>query len=191
MGNRMGNRTKRLVLGVSSALAIAASLTIAAPAQANTSEGFVAGTGVITNDFGDEGVLSSSSHRFSGATLLWQWILWADGTKESDGTTYDIADVDCDFGPNTTATTKNWQSAHSLSKIDGIVGTETFSKADDYLVAPLGDSVGNAQYKGKVHTLYLMRNLGAATYTNAYVILSQTGGQGSWYATYNSAPDYC
>ncbi|MEV6966433.1 peptidoglycan-binding protein [Hamadaea sp. NPDC051192] len=186
----MGNRTKRVLLAVTSAVAIAASLTIAAPAQANTSEGFIAGAGAIKNDFGDEGVLSSSSHRFSGATLLWQWILWADGTKESDGTTFDVADVDCDFGPNTTATTRNWQRDHGVG-VDGVVGTETFGRADDQLEAPLGDSVGNAQYHGKVHVLYLMRDFDSSTYHNGYVILNQTGGQGSWRAYYNSAPDYC
>ncbi|MCP2328554.1 hypothetical protein HDA40_007061 [Hamadaea flava] len=186
----MGNRTKRVLLAVTSAVAIAASLTIAVPAQANTSEGFIAGAGVLRDDWGDEGTISSSSHRFSGATLLWQWILWADGTKETDGTAYDVADVDCDFGPNTTQTTKNWQRDHNLSA-DGVVGTNTFAKANTFLTAPYGEGEWSVWYTGKVHTVYLMRRLGASTYTNAYVILNQTGGQGSWYATYNSAPDYC
>src|SRR5215831_7852186 len=97
------------------------------PAHANVSQGFVAGAGAVSDDFNDEGVTDYNSHNTSLATGLWQAILWADGAIESNGTTYDLSDVDCDFGPTTTATTRNWQSTHGVG-VDGSAGPQTWGR---------------------------------------------------------------
>lgn len=97
--------------------------------QASTTEGFVAGAGDVNDDFGDEGEIDSNSHTQSMATGLWQAILWADGAIESNGSAFDTSDIDCDFGPNTTAATRNWQSTHGVS-VDGSAGPQTLSRAD-------------------------------------------------------------
>lgn len=84
--------------------------------------GYVAGSGVRTDDWGDEGEISTNSYRNSGATGLWQWVLYADGAIESNGGAFDQADIDCDFGPNTVAATKSWQRDHDLTD-DGRVAS--------------------------------------------------------------------
>jgi hypothetical protein len=144
-------------------------LVSATPASANTSEGYIAGASTITDDFGDEGLLSSGNHRYSGATGLWQFILVADGAIESDGTTFDIADVDCDFGPNTTAATKNWQRRNGLTA-DGVVGPNTFSVADNKLrlTAWTGDLPSNVAYVGSRYTVRLIREENSGYWPKAY-----------------------
>ncbi len=122
------------------------------PAQASISQGYVAGSGVRTDDWGDEGEISTNSYRNSGATGLWQWVLYADGAIESNGGAFDQADIDCDFGPNTVAATKSWQRDHDLTD-DGRVGVNTFSKADNNLVGISNNE--QVRYVGKKHTVWL------------------------------------
>ena len=144
----------------------------ATPAHATVAEGWVAGIGVITDDWGDEGTLSSNHFRNSGATQLWQWVLFADGAIESNGTPYDVADIDCDFGPNTTYATKDWQRSQGLSA-DGLVGPLTFGKADNKLVEiPLffNPRAWNVKYVGKAHTVYLYRELDQGYWPKGYFV---------------------
>ncbi|MFF0653863.1 MULTISPECIES: peptidoglycan-binding domain-containing protein [Micromonospora] len=159
-----------------------------APAHANTSQGFVAGSGAVTDDFGDEGTVSRSSHTRSGATGLWQYILWADGAKESDGSAFDASDIDCDFGPNTEYATKDWQRRYGLSA-DGVVGTGTFGRADNKLaqVGDLGEGQIRVRYNGSVHTFDMIRN-GYNSGLNSYGYFST--GSYAFYR-YSSAPSDC
>lgn len=131
-----------------------ASASVAAPASSIAAQSYIDGSGSkVTDDWGDEGQLSTTSHSHSNATGLWQVILWADGAKESNGTKFDYSDIDCKFSPNTKAATKSWQAGEGLTK-DGIVGTKTFGRADDYL-----DNQGNGvvTYHGWDHDVWLKR----------------------------------
>ena len=105
--------------------------------------------------------MSQSSHSYSGATGLWQWVLYADGAKESNGTAFDQADIDCHFGPNTAAATRNWQSRHNVG-IDGIVGPQTFGAADGNLrvfedLSVPGNEDIEIHYVGSAHTASFRR----------------------------------
>ena len=129
----------------------------ALPANASVSSGVIGGASGITDDFGDEGPLSTTSHADSGATQLWQWVLYADGATESNGTAFDQADIDGDFGPNTNAATRNWQSRHGVG-VDGIVGNQTFGAADGHLsvATQSGDDI-RITYSGSAHSITLYR----------------------------------
>ena len=159
----------------------------AVPAQANVSQGWVAGSGDVSDDFNDEGVTDINTHRQSIATGLWQTILWADGAIESNGTAFDLADIDCDFGPNTQAATRNWQSTQHIG-VDGSAGPQTWGKAgvrnttDDPAGLVLGDQIENDQYFvyyfGKQHLITMIRNgaIGVGSAKYAYISF---GGNGS------------
>jgi len=129
-------------------------------ANATTAQGFVAGAGDPTNDWGDEGTMSTSSHTYSGATFLWQKVLYADGAKYGTHT-FSPADVDGNFGANTKTATEYWQSHHGLTA-DGNVGPATLAKADNYLSIEIsygsyGDTVA---YTGSAHTIHYDRLAG-------------------------------
>ncbi|MFI6347367.1 peptidoglycan-binding protein [Streptomyces sp. NPDC050560] len=96
-----------------------------APAHASVAQGGVYGTGVVTDDWGDEGPLSTTQNSHNNVVALWQTVLWADGLLPDSGR-------DCEFGPQTADATKAWQRAHGLTA-DGVVGPATFGKADDSL----------------------------------------------------------
>jgi peptidoglycan hydrolase-like protein with peptidoglycan-binding domain len=102
------------------------------PASASASGGYISGVGDPMNDWGDEGLVSSSAHSYSNVTAMWQAILWADKAQESNGSVFDFSDIDCRFGPNTTHATRVWQARHGLGA-DGIVGPNTFGQAQKYL----------------------------------------------------------
>ncbi|KQV94031.1 hypothetical protein ASD08_18495 [Streptomyces sp. Root369] len=87
---------------------------------------YVYGADQFEDDWGNEGVLSTSTHTESNATCLWQDILWADGYLSA-------SDIDGDFGAKTKAATIAWQTKKKLSDVDGVVGKETFGRADDGL----------------------------------------------------------
>ncbi|MCQ4206467.1 peptidoglycan-binding domain-containing protein [Streptomyces longispororuber] len=128
------------------------------PASANVSQGYIAGSGTIIDDWGDEGPLwSGSKYRTSNAAGLWQYVLWAEGATEQNGSAYDYADIDCDFGDNTTYATKKLQSRWGVDP-DGAVGSQTFSIADDHLRG----STGRVTYFGKVRAVTFIRTSGGA-----------------------------
>jgi len=97
-------------VGTLALAAITITLALTAPAQANTSQGYISGSGTYTDDWGDEGNLSTSSHSWSGAVGLWQWVLYMDGAKINSTTYFSEGDIDCHFGPDTKAATEYWQS---------------------------------------------------------------------------------
>lgn len=132
----------------------------AMPANASVSSGVVGGANGITDDWGDEGPLSTTSHADSGATELWQWVLYADGAIESNGTAFDQSDIDGIFGSNTDAATRDWQSRHGLD-VDGIVGNQTFGAADGHLAVheQSGEDI-QITYSGSAHAIRLYRTSG-------------------------------
>jgi peptidoglycan hydrolase-like protein with peptidoglycan-binding domain len=179
----VGIRQRHRLVRVLTAVATIGVLFSAAPADATTAQGVVYGEGTVTDDWGDEGPLSRTRHAYSGATGLWQYVLWADGAIESNGTTYDLADVDCNFGPNTEYATKNWQSGRGLVA-DGIVGPATLGRADNKLTVS-GSAV---TYWGDQRVIQIAWR-GQITGTGWYDVVVPSGQGASFQATY-SRPDY-
>jgi hypothetical protein len=155
-------RSTRIRLGatVVAAFAAGALALSASPASAAASDGYVKGGGAFADDFGDEGVLSTTSYRTSSATCFWQQILWAEGATERDGTAFDQADMDGDFGPNTDHATRNLQSRWNVG-VDGEVGPQTFGVADSKLRFVSGSTASGEylrlRYDGASHDLDLLR----------------------------------
>jgi hypothetical protein len=115
------------------ALSIAAAGTLGAgSASASPAQGYISGAGVVTNDWGDEGLISANHSSNSGAAYLWQWVLYSEGAIEQNGTQFDKSDIDGVFGPNTVFATKKLQSRWGLTP-DGVVGSGTLSRADNKL----------------------------------------------------------
>ncbi|MBA2806344.1 peptidoglycan-binding protein [Streptomyces sp. KM273126] len=143
------------------ATALAATLmgvasAVAPSAGASVAQGSIMGAGWgsgVKDDFGDEGPLDSNSHRTSNATALWQLILRADGLYS--------AGIDCDYGPATTAATKEWQDVYGWASEDGYLtqdgsaGPKTFGTADFWLI----DQGNNRDivYRGSSHDVTFRR----------------------------------
>lgn len=158
----------RLAAAVAAATLVTAAMAGSAlPASASAERNIIDGFGTTySDDWGNEGVLSSSAYRQSNATCLWQKVLWAEGATEQDGTAFDYADIDGDFGPNTTYATKaiqvRWNLADSISDADGKVGPNTFGKADQRLHAKSGSTAPGQKlvlnYIGVSHSFELERS---------------------------------
>lgn len=140
-------------------------LALAAPAaQATTGTGYVDGKGTWTDDWTNEGTLSTASHAKGNAVALWQKILWADGVKEQNGSKFDYADIDGKFGPNTKYATKQWQKLMNSKlnagiTVDGIVGPKTFRFANKYLFRnDFSNTDGAGYYSGYAHEFNLKRS---------------------------------
>ncbi|MET0423277.1 MAG: peptidoglycan-binding domain-containing protein [Actinoplanes sp.] len=136
----------------------------ASPASASVSQGYIAGSGVLTDDWGDEGPISTTKRAYSGATLVWQHVLQADGFLGSSGD-------DCRFGPNTDSATRAWQRWKNLDD-DGEVGPLTFGKADDNL-RPGTLGTDTPVYHGRNYSFTLTR-AGGVYYSNAPDIIKAT-----------------
>ncbi|MFI6934934.1 peptidoglycan-binding protein [Streptomyces sp. NPDC050287] len=156
-------------LGAAATMAIGGVLALApTPASASVSQGYVVGAGVVTDDWGDEGPLSASQHSNSYAVGLWQWVLWAEAAPETNGTAFDLGDIDCRFGANTTYATKQLQKRWRLSQ-DGIVGKATFSRADNELILFEGSGFDTVAYSGSEGDIYFNRDdVGVYTFPVVY-----------------------
>jgi hypothetical protein len=76
-----------------------------------TGDGYVAGTGDPSDDFGDEATLrNGGSYWRSNYTALWQMILYSDLDSVVSG------DVDCDFGPRTAEFTRQFQAMQQIGQ---------------------------------------------------------------------------
>ncbi|MEU0970521.1 peptidoglycan-binding domain-containing protein [Streptomyces sp. NPDC005917] len=156
---------KRTVIAVL-ALAIGSGLALGPTASATASHGYLDGAGsTLTDDWGDEGTLSTTSYAHSNLAAAWQGILYADGYLSASG-------IDCRFGTATKNATIKWQRARGLVA-DGKVGPKTFGKADNKLYA----NGGNVWYDGTKRDVVLRRKNG-----NYYVY------DGAWHlASYTKA----
>ncbi|MER7468635.1 peptidoglycan-binding protein [Streptomyces sp. NPDC097981] len=135
----------RAVAVTAVALALGSVVTTATTVQAAPAEGFVDGWDNVTDDWGDEGVLSTTQHANSGATGIWQAILYNDGFLNR-------SDIDCKFGPATAEATRKWQAKYlGASQADGIVGPKTFGKASSWLsLIGYGPGYHTFRYDGEV-----------------------------------------
>jgi hypothetical protein len=140
-----GIRSIRLAVALVAALT--GGIVLAAPAGAAPSHGYVQGAGAVTDDWGDEGIFSRSDISVGWAVGLWQAVLYADGANESDGTDFDLADIDCQFGPNTERATINWQRTHNVDD-DGEAGPVTLGRADNKLSVSSTSTDPTVQYNG-------------------------------------------
>lgn len=112
--------------GVAVVAVAAGQLVAAAPAHASAAQQVISGTDAVADDFGDEATLSRyGQYRHSNAVALWQEILQAEGLYSGA--------IDCDFGPGTESGTVAYQRKYGLSSKDGIVGPETWRKAQSFL----------------------------------------------------------
>lgn len=139
--------------------------TVTTSAHASTTEGYVDGWDNYHDDWADEGILSTTQHSHSGATGLWQFVLWRDGYLSE-------ADVDCAFGPKTQAATKAWQTRFlGASQADGVVGPKTFGAASQRIEST--DDGASLRYGG----IYIARRTEQGSgryffrtdYTNGFV----------------------
>ncbi|WP_405795918.1 peptidoglycan-binding protein [Streptomyces sp. NBC_01506] len=136
----------------------------ASPAAAAKSDGYVRGYNDYKGDWSDEGELAFDGGSWfddNNAVCLWQKILWAEGAEETNGSYFDAADVDGQFGPNTLGATEFLQDRWGL-RVDGVVGGSTFGRADDELRVTSGsDDPGrqlNMTYYGDRHSFSVVRN---------------------------------
>lgn len=126
------------------------------PASADTSSGYISGSGDWTDDWFDEGPISTSSNSHSNAAAMWQAILWADGYLSS------TSQIDCAFGSGTASATVKWQHDHHVGA-DAIVGPNTLTEAGSHgaLEGPADDSgYLNMTYYGYHGTTATGRNVG-------------------------------
>lgn len=129
--------TAATVLALGGAMAVSTTPASAAGA-------YISGVGDPMNDWGNEGLISTTSHRYSNVAAMWQAILWANGSEKRDGSTFRFSDIDCAFGPNTRDATMSWQNEHGVP-MDGIVGPDTLRHAQSH-TAKTGD--GRFTYYG-------------------------------------------
>ncbi|MGW1067148.1 peptidoglycan-binding domain-containing protein [Streptomyces aureus] len=97
-----------------------------------TGTSFVDGADALTDDWGDHyaelgnslcnGCADSNN---TDLVIMWQAILYAEGLLPKSG-------IDGQFGPSTEAATRTWQGRHQIG-VDGSVGNQTWTKADDSL----------------------------------------------------------
>lgn len=119
---------------------LAAALTflgiIATPIPANAAVAYVDGAGAVTDDWGNNPEICASSSKCSNWSLyswnnnlvvLWQTVLFSDGFLPASG-------IDGQFGSQTASATEAWQRWRGGLSVDGEVGFNTWSKADNYLV---------------------------------------------------------
>jgi hypothetical protein len=96
------------------------------PAQRSTSNYTVDGSGTVTDDWANEATLCAGCTYSNGNyTGMWQLVLYADKKLS-------WSSIDCSFGSGTASATRSWQTSEGLGS-DGVVGTNTRGRADNYL----------------------------------------------------------
>ncbi|HEY9328829.1 MAG TPA: peptidoglycan-binding domain-containing protein [Streptomyces sp.] len=151
--------TLRRSVTLAATAALAAVALGISPASASVSQGSIQGSGSVTDDWGDEGPLSMTSHPKAYANGLWQWVLYAEGVSESNDTAYDKSDIDCVFGSNTAYATKRLQARWGLTA-DGSAGPNTLGRADNKLTL----SGSYVTYHGAAHDVRFIRNVDSHMY---------------------------
>ncbi|MFC7258663.1 peptidoglycan-binding domain-containing protein [Streptomyces lutosisoli] len=150
----MGSRMKRVRLGTCTvgalaATALALSTSPAAASGTYSGRAYVYGGSVFSDDWGDEGIVSLSSHTYSNATCLWQKILYADGYLPA-------SEIDGIFGGTTETATENWQTHWTVTP-DGAAGKDTWTMAGKGLNDSDGDGAVD-QFLGLSHTITITRD---------------------------------
>ncbi|MGK5529715.1 peptidoglycan-binding domain-containing protein [Streptomyces sp. URMC 129] len=147
-------RLAACAIGVLTAATLAVSTAPASASGTYSGHAYVYGADSFVGDWGNEGILSTSTHAYSNATCLWQKILWADGFLSSSG-------IDGVFGANTREATEDWQALEGLTA-DGVVGQGTFGRADNYLTYVSGsESPGSSlvlRYDGYAYDITITRD---------------------------------
>jgi hypothetical protein len=94
---------------------------------------FVDGGDAVTDDWGDNfaelgnSICNGCADSFNtDLVMMWQSILVAEGFLAAN-------QVDGQFGPITAGATRSWQTRYSIG-IDGQVGNQTWSRADEHLL---------------------------------------------------------
>ncbi|GAA3018099.1 hypothetical protein GCM10020229_31740 [Kitasatospora albolonga] len=133
---------------------------------------FVDGGGALTDDWGDHyGELGHSlcngcAHsKNTDLVLMWQAVLFADELLQK-------SDLDGQFGPRTEAATRKWQARYGVG-VDGQVGNQTWSRADDMLEWGTPNTV-----------LYINRYQGTVTFTRG-----DSGNLNGAYELFGAAPN--
>ncbi|MFC7307225.1 peptidoglycan-binding protein [Streptomyces monticola] len=134
-------RRIRVWSGLCAAAVVSVAGASGVPAHASEGRGVISGSGYYKDDWSDEGIVSTTSHRRSNVAALWQAVLWADKSLKPNGNPMSVGDIDCVFGPQTEYTTKRWQRRYASAGLesDGIVGRKTWS----YAARKLDEGGGN------------------------------------------------
>jgi hypothetical protein len=127
-----------------------------------------------TGEWPDEHVLCKTCTHDSGNIVgAWQALLWADNFLAKCGS----AGVDGWFGSTTKAATQSWQSYEGLDD-DGIVGPNTWGRADNYLV--VDDYHKTAKYIGLENNVFFYGPIWTWDF----------GWEGQWWDTDHPTPDF-
>ncbi|MFC7217404.1 peptidoglycan-binding protein [Streptomyces polyrhachis] len=147
----MSLRRKTATAAMVIALGAGAALTASPASASNSYNGlaYVQGSGTFTDDWQDEGRLSTGENTYSNATCLWQKILWAEGKLAWNS-------IDGIFGPATQSATKIWQTLHGTDD-DGVVGSGTFTRAGYHLIDSNGDGAVDT-YRGSSNSFLVSRD---------------------------------
>lgn len=150
---RIDKMATRTIAALTGLVLAGGMLAVAAPASANTNDGWVSGAGGMSDDWGDEGTVSRTSYSSSGATCMWQQVLYAEGLLSASG-------VDGHFGPNTETATENFQKRYSDLEVDGKAGPATWGKADNKFFGEMDyvDGSARADYDGRNFNFRVYRN---------------------------------
>lgn len=140
--------------GVLTAAMLALSTSPAAASGDYSGHAYVYGAETPVDDYGDEGILSTTRHRESNATCFWQKILWAEGYL-NDWQVYGV------FDQETEAATKQLQGHYGLDD-DGVVGKNTFGAMDGKLRYVSGSYAPGQRVKlnfdGRYHDFEVIRD---------------------------------
>jgi hypothetical protein len=179
------------------ALAVVTAATCTTPASATPSQGYISGSGTVTDDWYNEGTLSMYNYRTTYAVGLWQRILYAEGAYYPVGgagsivTPFQKQWIDCDFGSGTRIATQDLQNRWGL-EADGYVGPLTLGRADNNLVL-IGDyntATQLVEYRGRAHTVQFLRVKSNGAYQFRRVA-SDGVTDGGWNTASYSTPGPC
>lgn len=144
-------RLARLAAGTALGVGLVAAGLPSGVASATPMDGY----GGLEPEWNDEHTLCSGCSVYRGNVVgVWQQILWADGKLSSE------CYADGWFGIQTENATKWWQAAEGLSQ-DGIVGPNTWDRADNNLYWAWE---GHVRYQGTTHEVGYLRHYSTGGY---------------------------
>ncbi|MFD5478762.1 peptidoglycan-binding domain-containing protein [Streptomyces hawaiiensis] len=157
-------KTSRAVAAVMGAAMVTTLGLAASPASAKASDGWVRGYDKYSDDWDDEGTMSTGTYANSNASCFWQKILWAERALyqyNGGGLPFSSGMIDGQFGSNTREATIHLQSRWGLPA-DGTVGKAELHKAMESVGKRSGSTDRgeklNLYYLGDEHLFLLDRN---------------------------------